>query len=238
MKMNNLVNLLARTDGDVTLEIGGRDIPVKITEITVDHNPIHRGGKTTLKCETQYDAYRRSDYSDYLNLITARKMETAKKKESFEIERVIFSKPATIVFWKDGSKTVVKCQDGDAFSEEMGLAMAICKKVFGNKGNYYNEFKKWLPEEEPEEEIKMAIFANSSAFARAMESLNVSIHNLNKTFDPKRLGCVPVKNEKGELIGRVLSVDTDKGTFVGDIDDDATLHSLVEKECSVKVVKA
>ena len=25
--------------------------------------------------------------------------------------------------------------------------MAVCKKVFGNEGNYYNTFKKWLPEE-------------------------------------------------------------------------------------------
>lgn len=56
-------------------------------------------------------------------------------------------------------------------------------------------------------------------------------------FDPKRLGCVPVKNEKGELIGRVLSVDTDKGTFVADIDDDEALHLLVGRECSVEVVK-
>ena len=25
--------------------------------------------------------------------------------------------------------------------------MVVCKKVFGNEGNYYNTFKKWLPEE-------------------------------------------------------------------------------------------
>lgn len=56
-------------------------------------------------------------------------------------------------------------------------------------------------------------------------------------FDPKRFGCVPVKNEKGELIGRVLSVDTDKGTFTADVDDDETLHLLVGRECSVEVVK-
>ena len=57
-------------------------------------------------------------------------------------------------------------------------------------------------------------------------------------LDPKRLGCIPVKNEKGEFIGRVLSVDTDKGTFVADIDDDETIRLLAGKECSVEVVKA
>lgn len=61
-----------------------------------------------------------------------------------EIKDVIFSPPATIVFWTDNTKTVVKCQDGDIFDPEKGLAMAISKKALGNRGNYYNEFQKWV----------------------------------------------------------------------------------------------
>lgn len=64
---------------------------------------------------------------------------------SVEITKVIFNNPATIVFWSDGKKTVVKCAGDEAFDEEKGLAMAISKRVLGNQGNYYNEFKKWLP---------------------------------------------------------------------------------------------
>ena len=59
------------------------------------------------------------------------------------IKKVIFNDPATIVLWSDGSKTVVKCQDGDAFDPEKGLAMAFVKKIFGNKGSYYDQIKKW-----------------------------------------------------------------------------------------------
>ena len=62
-----------------------------------------------------------------------------------EIKNVIFNYPATIVFWEDGTKTVVKCQDGDEFDPEKGLAMAIVKKAYGNKSNYCNKLKKWLP---------------------------------------------------------------------------------------------
>ena len=62
-----------------------------------------------------------------------------------EIKNVIFNDPATIVFWEDGTKTVVKCQDGDEFDPEKGLAMAIVKKAYGNKGSYCNKLKKWLP---------------------------------------------------------------------------------------------
>ena len=62
-----------------------------------------------------------------------------------EIKNVKFNGPATIVFWADGTKTVVKCQDGDDYSEEVGLAMCIVKKAFGNKSKYNDIFKKWCP---------------------------------------------------------------------------------------------
>lgn len=62
------------------------------------------------------------------------------------IVKVIFNDPATIVIWEDGSKTVVKC-DCESFDPEKGLAMAIAKKALGNRGNYYETFKTWLPEQ-------------------------------------------------------------------------------------------
>lgn len=63
-----------------------------------------------------------------------------------DIVDVKFSDPATIVFWRDGTKTVVKAVN-EPFDKEKGLAMAIAKKTLGNHGNYYNEFSKWLKEE-------------------------------------------------------------------------------------------
>lgn len=62
-----------------------------------------------------------------------------------EIKNVKFNGPATIVFWADGTKTVVKCQDGDDYSKEVGLAMCIVKKAFGNTSKYNDIFKKWCP---------------------------------------------------------------------------------------------
>lgn len=46
----------------------------------------------------------------------------------FGIRKVIFSCPATIVLWNDGTKTVVKSGDYDVFDPEKGLAMAIAKR--------------------------------------------------------------------------------------------------------------
>lgn len=70
------------------------------------------------------------------------------KTKKVTIKKVIFNDPVTIVIWSDKTKTIVRTQGCDIYDPEKGLAMAISKKMLGdNKGNYYNEFKKWLPEE-------------------------------------------------------------------------------------------
>lgn len=83
--------------------------------------------------------------------------DTASKSHSLpKIKDVRFNGPATIIFWSDDTKTVVKAHD-EAVDYEKGLAMAIAKKALGNKGNYFNEFKKWLPEEEKTAEITIEL---------------------------------------------------------------------------------
>ncbi len=60
------------------------------------------------------------------------------------IKDVIFNPPATIVFWTDNTKTVVKA-DGETYDPEKGIAMAISKKLMGNnKFEYYHTFLHWL----------------------------------------------------------------------------------------------
>lgn len=56
------------------------------------------------------------------------------------IEKVIFHDPATIVIWKDKSKTVVKCHD-EPYDREKGLAMCIAKKVLGDR--FHSTFREW-----------------------------------------------------------------------------------------------
>ena len=92
----------------------------------------------------------------------------------FKIKKVIFNDPATIVFWADGSKTVVKCQPGDTFDKEKGLAMAISKRALGDKGRYFEKFKKWIPEIEETEEKKEVLnpYADAAkAFIKLGEAL-------------------------------------------------------------------
>ena len=48
------------------------------------------------------------------------------------VKRIVYNDPATIVFWQDRTKTVVKCMDGEPFEKYAGFCAALAKKVFGS----------------------------------------------------------------------------------------------------------
>lgn len=100
------------------------------------------------------------------------------------IKDIIYNDPATIILWKDGTKTVVKV-DGEDYDPEKGLAMAFCKKIFGNKGNYYKVFKKWLPDEIYEFEVgcKVKLKTELYGISKQMIGIIVEQENLKTTND-------------------------------------------------------
>lgn len=77
------------------------------------------------------------------------KQEAKKKVRAFNnrIKRVIFSDPVTVILWTNGDKTTVRCQPGETFDKEKGLALAIIKHEIGENQNCFNDiFKKWIEE--------------------------------------------------------------------------------------------
>ena len=97
------------------------------------------------------------------------------------IKKVIFNNPATIVFWSDGSKTVVKSYLDD-YDPEKGLAMAIAKKALGNEGNYYNVFKKWLPKDDEKIEIDKTNIGELFCDQKANDILNKTLDDIKKNI--------------------------------------------------------
>ena len=80
------------------------------------------------------------------------------KTRFLRIKNVIFNPPATIVFWNDGTKTVVKAKN-ESFDWEKGLAMAICKKYLADgKGRYYDIFRKY---EAKGEDVTIKFYADN-----------------------------------------------------------------------------
>lgn len=104
-------------------------------------------------------------------------------RPSFEIKKVIFNNPATIIFWADGTKTVVKCQEGDTYDPEKGMAMAIAKKALGNQGNYCNVFHDWLSTCDVEPiypNIVIDVESLTKAANKASESMKELVERLHR----------------------------------------------------------
>jgi hypothetical protein len=64
--------------------------------------------------------------------------------------RVIYNPPATIVFWANGEKTVVKCSPGEKFNKYHGFCAAMTKRVFGNN----NQVNKCVNSGEDDSKVK------------------------------------------------------------------------------------
>ena len=144
---NDIRNLLIalETNGQVArLSTGSSSVPTRVGRIdwTMEHDGSSVG--------TMHFALRNSNptghaYS-YSKFFEQNRNKVDKSKPGWSIKQVIFNDPATIVLWADGTKTVVKCEN-EAYDPEKGLAMALAKKMLGNKGNYFDVFRKWLPED-------------------------------------------------------------------------------------------
>lgn len=160
--MSNIAKIyhaIATSNGRGRCEINGVDFPVSVGD--VDIRGIGPSTEVKFKCEVLHEDPRVTkarEFQKYIDTDIASACTikgdlrhgytyTKKNYADLNIRKVIFNDPATIVIWGDGTKTVVKACN-EPFDPEKGLAMAIVKKAFGNQGNYFNVFKKWIPEKE------------------------------------------------------------------------------------------
>ena len=125
------------------------------------------------------------------------KKDVQKSEMLNKIKNVIFNKPATIVFWADGTKTVVKCENED-FDPEKGLAMAIVKKTMADNHSYYNEiFKKWLPKEESVATLGDLVTNKKKGCEFKLDATKHTDHlDLSKYFPKGRKGTDGYSTEK------------------------------------------
>lgn len=113
---------------------------IKNTTIPETENTTTHKGETTMP----------THYNEFFKNVTYRPHNNAYLPE---IKDVIFNPPATIVLWDDKTKTVVKAYNED-YDPEKGLAMCILKKVYGNKGRYFNNIKKWTDKYQAKKEAE------------------------------------------------------------------------------------
>ena len=95
------------------------------------------------------------------------------------IKNVIFNPPATVVYWTDGTKTVVKCNENDIFDPEKGLALAVAKRCAGNHGAYYTEIRHWVEKCWKGNPNKPCTAEHSAN----LDAVKASIEKMNRIFD-------------------------------------------------------
>lgn len=193
MSIPNYLYALANHKGPAIVNAGGMTIPVKIMDIDHDSGCPGESPKTTFQCLVVNEdeirlgkmalnsifganpepPERHESPSEYVARMLAKsasKKATPSKAATavnpFEIKKVYFNDPVTVVIWADGTKTIVRCQEGDVYSKETGLALCIAKKALGNKGNFNDVFHKWIPKEE-----ETSDFSTNTAFNEALAKL-------------------------------------------------------------------
>lgn len=104
------------------------DVDSKSLPYLVWHHSGNTLGHATM--ETRDDGvYANCSLNDSLDAFSYAIERLGMQPSNLQIKKVIFNDPATIVYWEDGTKTVVKAMDGETFDKEKGLAMTISKKV-------------------------------------------------------------------------------------------------------------
>lgn len=135
VEMKATANMVACTE--VTFEFFTNRIASRIDDVTIIRN-IVLGLDYIGRCDIDMN-YINNTIILYLTFGNERRIDMPVKRPSTAIKKVMFNGPATIVYWSDNTKTIVKCMEGEEFDPEKGLAMAICKRLYGD--NFHRIFK-------------------------------------------------------------------------------------------------
>lgn len=135
-----------------------------------------------LTCE-QHEQYMYIDEVADFKIFTFEQKLTPKK--------VIFNDPATIVYWEDGSKTVVKCGPYDIYDREKGFAMCVLKQLYGDK--FHAMLKKHVQQEETKEDSQEKV-DYQAIFEEAANNILNSIFGWAKEQKTKPTNPQPKKN--------------------------------------------
>lgn len=121
---------------------------------------------------------------------------TTMRGTSVSIEKLFFNGSTTIVMWTDGTKTVVQPIEGEKFDPEIGIAMAIARKLFGSR----HQFDKFVDEKVSDlairdakaftdKELATLIVENSATIAAAKKrhAADKEAYNAAKAAGEKKL---------------------------------------------------
>ena len=210
--IGNMTDIITTSDGEIFITLDtGHKFQFRANDIswdTVRNAYIKKNGSyhQDVLDNARYCAQARAMY----NAVYQKEARAAMNAAT--IKNVIFAPPATIVYWSDGTKTVVKCSEKDVFDPEKGLAMAIAKRCGGNKGSYYKEIQNWV-----EKNGKKYPGKPAAGKAVNLDVLKKYSSEANKDFE-KFISAAASNDQSGALLHltalvadlKILEIETNK----------------------------
>jgi len=89
--------------------------------------------------------------------------------------KYIINNGATILFWNDGSKTIVKRSKSDAYNKRLGFLTAYFQKTSGLSKNKANKYLKELVDQDDE---NIEIVEINNAFSSAIDNMIKSLDKM------------------------------------------------------------
>ena len=186
--MDNIIGLKNVREFNITQERVGEPMRIELVvdEVNVERiSPSYKTGDLKI--------YHPAKKPDSEMLVKGYKAPQIKKDGKwFDLvpTKVKYDGPATIVFWKDGTKTVVKCQEGDKFDEDVGLLACYAKKMLGNKGNFNNIFRqahKVVDRTPVIRKVKASdVLEGGTFYSSALKSMEANINEINDVMKSAR----------------------------------------------------
>lgn len=142
-----------------------------------------------------YNYNKQYDYDLFNSIINS-----LKKQKSLAPEKVIYNDPATIIFWNDGTKTVVKAHDGDQYDPVVGFLLAVMKRFYGNKSDYNDILRKAGCFEKKAEMMEHEVYVPIDIFKAFKNSFKNAIEATKNIGDRMKAEIRPDKIEAAKNI--------------------------------------
>lgn len=107
-------------DERATLKVGDSTLDINVLETSIEASPFGTAD-ITIKGRILRPS-----------ICSKKESKSTGVPHGLRLDRVIYAPPATIVYWQDGTKTVVKCCEKDEYSKSIGFMMCAIKKMCGN----------------------------------------------------------------------------------------------------------
>lgn len=116
----------------------------KTYTIIVDNKENYRNTPVVVTCIMDINPGTDMSYKSVRTI--TKTVEVKGRRPNDRLKKVVFDESAgvTVALWDDGTKTIIRCQEGDTFDKEKAIALCYMKKTLGNRGSFNETLKKWV----------------------------------------------------------------------------------------------